>query len=88
MADYEQEQEMEVEALQAILMDDIKEIDPSESGLSTTARCFQIVLSPQDDDFDESAYVPVQLALIFAHTEKYPDEPPLLNVKRFCFLTW
>ncbi|EAY74527.1 hypothetical protein OsI_02417 [Oryza sativa Indica Group] len=79
--DYEQEQEMEVEALQAILMDDIKEIDPSESGLSTTARCFQIVLSPQDDDFDESAYVPVQLALIFAHTEKYPDEPPLLNVK-------
>uniref|UniRef100_A0A0E0JK41 RWD domain-containing protein n=1 Tax=Oryza punctata TaxID=4537 RepID=A0A0E0JK41_ORYPU len=81
MADYEQEQEMEVEALQAILMDDIKEIDPSESGLSTTARCFQILLSPQDDDFDESAYVPVQLALIFAHTEKYPDEPPLLNVK-------
>nr|CAB3477359.1 unnamed protein product [Digitaria exilis] len=79
--DYEQEQEMEVEALQAILMDDIKEIDPSESGIATTARCFQILLSPQDDDFDESAYVPVQLALIFAHTEKYPDEPPLLNVK-------
>ncbi|KAF8671054.1 hypothetical protein HU200_050333 [Digitaria exilis] len=70
---------MEVEALQAILMDDIKEIDPSESGIATTARCFQILLSPQDDDFDESAYVPVQLALIFAHTEKYPDEPPLLN---------
>jgi len=81
MSDYEQEQEMEVEALQAILMDDIKEIDPSESGIATTARCFQILLSPQDDDFDESAYVPVQLALIFAHTEKYPDEPPLLNVK-------
>ncbi|CAD6238256.1 unnamed protein product [Miscanthus lutarioriparius] len=79
--DYEQEQEMEVEALQAILMDDIKEIDPSESGIATTARCFQILLSPQDDDFDESASVPVQLALIFAHTEKYPDEPPLLNVK-------
>ncbi|ONM41408.1 Ubiquitin-conjugating enzyme family protein [Zea mays] len=57
------------------------EIDPSESGIATTARCFQILLSPQDDDFDESAYVPVQLALIFAHTEKYPDEPPVLNVK-------
>ncbi|KAL5229064.1 hypothetical protein ABZP36_017329 [Zizania latifolia] len=81
MADYEQEQEMEVEALQAILMDDITEIDPSESGLGTTARCFQILLSPQDDEFDQSDYVPVQLALIFAHTEKYPDEPPLLNVK-------
>ncbi|KAL5221539.1 hypothetical protein ABZP36_026252 [Zizania latifolia] len=72
---------MEVEALQSILMDDITEIDTSESGLGTTARCFQILLSPQDDDFNESAYVPVQLALIFAHTEKYPDEPPLLNVK-------
>ncbi|XWS18905.1 hypothetical protein CRYUN_Cryun32bG0084800 [Craigia yunnanensis] len=23
----------------------------------------------------------VQLALVFSHTEKYPDEPPLLNVK-------
>lgn len=28
-------------------------------------------------------WLAVQLALIFAHTEKYPDEPPLLNVKRF-----
>lgn len=72
---------MEIEALQAILMDDIKEIDPNESGLSTNYRCFQITLSPQDDDVDEANYTPVQLALIFSHTEKYPDEPPLLNVK-------
>jgi len=27
-----------------------------------------------------------QLALIFAHTEKYPDEPPLLNVSRSVFI--
>ena len=78
--DYVQEQEMEIEALQAILMDDFKglslqfcfllillpyfeclyknfpqcfsvvlvpEIDPSESGLNTSNRCFQITLSPQ-----------------------------------------
>ncbi|XXG48257.1 hypothetical protein AAC387_Pa02g2758 [Persea americana] len=81
MTDYAQEQEMEIEALQAILMDDIKEIDSSESGLYTNSRCFQITLSPQDDDIDESTYTPVQLALIFSHTEKYPDEPPRLNVK-------
>ncbi|XP_072963906.1 uncharacterized protein [Typha angustifolia] len=81
MADYAQEQEMEIEALHAILMDEIKEIDSSESGLTTNNRCFQILLSPQDDDFDESNSVPVQLALIFSHTEKYPDEPPLLNVR-------
>ncbi|XP_058068170.1 uncharacterized protein LOC131217277 isoform X2 [Magnolia sinica] len=81
MSDYAQEQEMEIEALQAILMDDIKEIDSSDSGLSTNNQCFQITLSPQDDDLDESIYTPVELALIFSHTEKYPDEPPLLNVK-------
>ncbi|KAJ0986484.1 hypothetical protein J5N97_004840 [Dioscorea zingiberensis] len=81
MTDYAQEQEMEIEALQAILMDEFEEIDCSESGLATTNRCFRIILSPQDDDIDEANYTPVQLALIFSHTESYPDEPPLLNVK-------
>ncbi|OVA11752.1 RWD domain [Macleaya cordata] len=79
--DYAQEQEMEIEALQAILMDEFEEIDASDSGLNTSNRCFQITLSPQDDDADEPTTTPVQLALIFSHTEKYPDEPPLLNVK-------
>ncbi|XP_010262224.1 PREDICTED: RWD domain-containing protein 1 isoform X2 [Nelumbo nucifera] len=81
MTDYVQEQEMEIEALQAILMDEFKEIDSSESGLNTSNRCFQITLSPQDDDADEARTTPVQLALIFSHTEKYPDEPPVLIVK-------
>ncbi|CAL9145038.1 unnamed protein product, partial [Musa hybrid cultivar] len=79
--DYAQEQEMEIEALQAILMDDIEEIDSSESGLSTQNRCFLISLTPQDNDVDESISTPVKMGLIFSHTEKYPDEPPLLNVK-------
>ncbi|XP_048329321.1 uncharacterized protein LOC107403957 [Ziziphus jujuba] len=82
MTDYTQEQEMEIEALEAILMDEFKEIHSGESGLNTSNRCFQITLSPQDDEADyESTTLPVQLGLIFAHTEKYPDEPPLLNVK-------
>ncbi|KAL5579396.1 hypothetical protein UlMin_011838 [Ulmus minor] len=80
MTDYEQEQEMEIEALEAILMDDFKEIHSGESGLNTSKRCFQIKVSPQDDEIDFDS-TPVQLALIFSHTEKYPDEPPLLNVK-------
>lgn len=29
--------------------------------------------------------IAVQLGLLFSHTEKYPDEPPLLNVKRCTF---
>ncbi|KAJ4717946.1 RWD domain-containing 1 [Melia azedarach] len=81
MTEYVQEQEMEIEALEAILMDEFKEIHSGESGLNTSSQCFQITLSPQDDDADESTTPPVQLALIFSHTEKYPDEPPLLNVK-------
>ncbi|KAF8393492.1 hypothetical protein HHK36_021736 [Tetracentron sinense] len=81
MTDYAQEQEMEIEALQAILMDDFEEIDSSDTGLNTANRCFQITLYPQDDEADESTTTPVQLALIFSHTEKYPDEPPLLNAK-------
>ncbi|XP_054784340.1 uncharacterized protein LOC129291151 isoform X3 [Prosopis cineraria] len=81
MTDYAQEQEMEIEALEAILMDDFKEIHSGESGLSTSNKCYQIKVSAQEDDTDESMTNPVQLALIFSHTEKYPDEPPLLNLK-------
>ncbi|KAE8714761.1 glutamate dehydrogenase family protein [Hibiscus syriacus] len=68
MTDHVQEQEMEIEALEAILMDEFKEIHSGESGLNTSNRCFQITLSPQDDDADQSTTT--------------PDEPPLLNVKR------
>ncbi|KAH6830741.1 peptidase M20/M25/M40 family protein [Perilla frutescens var. hirtella] len=72
---------MEIEALEAILMDDFKEIHPSESGLNTSNRCFEITICPQDDDADEPNIPLVRLALIFSHTEKYPDEPPLLDLK-------
>lgn len=50
MTDYVQEQEMEIEALEAILMDEFKEIHSSESGLNTSNRCFQITISPQEED--------------------------------------
>ncbi|XP_061356619.1 uncharacterized protein LOC133301038 [Gastrolobium bilobum] len=81
MTDYIQEQDMEIEALEAILMDEFKEIHSGESGLSTSNRCFQIKVTAQDDEPDGSITNPAQLALIFSHTERYPDEPPLLNVK-------
>lgn len=81
MTDYKQEQEMEIEALQAILMDDITELDSAESGLKTNFPCFQITISPKDDDEEEPTDVPVRLAIIFAHTDNYPDEPPLLEVR-------
>ncbi|XP_057526619.1 uncharacterized protein LOC130805843 [Amaranthus tricolor] len=81
MTGYLQEQEMEIEALEAILMDEFREIHSGESGLNTSNKCYHITISPQDDDEDHSSTLPVQLALIFSHTEKYPDEPPLLDVR-------
>lgn len=81
MTDYTQEQEMEIEALQAILMDEITEVHPGESGLNTSGKCFQITIVPQDDEAEDAPPMAVQLGLIFSHTEKYPDEPPLINVK-------
>ncbi|KAL0715365.1 hypothetical protein Bca4012_064687 [Brassica carinata] len=82
MQEYKQEQEMEIEALESILADDFKEIHSSESGLNTSNQCFQITVTPQDDDVEESSSIPpVQLGLVFSHTENYPDEVPLLDVK-------
>lgn len=63
MTDYVQEQEMEIEALEAILMEDFREIDCSESGLSTSKRCFQISLSPQDDEADEATTLPGSISV-------------------------
>eukprot|EP00898_Chlorokybus_atmophyticus_P004040 jgi/Chlat1/4637/Chrsp3S05595 len=80
------EQEMEIEALQAILMDDLQEIDPqSTDALKGEGRCFQITLSPKasecNDDEDEPTEIPVRMAFIFAHTPNYPDEPPIIKIR-------
>ncbi|XP_022723764.1 uncharacterized protein LOC111280585 [Durio zibethinus] len=80
--DHVQEQEMEIEALEAIIIDEFREIHSGESGLSTSNRCFQITLSPQDDDAYQLTTLLVQVALVFSSRENYPDVPPLLNVKR------
>ncbi|XP_048636946.1 RWD domain-containing protein 1-like isoform X3 [Brassica napus] len=71
MTEYKEEQEMEIEALESILAHDFKEIHSSESGLNTSNPCFQITVTPQDDDLEESSIPP----------ENYPDEVPLLDVK-------
>ncbi|XP_021294637.1 RWD domain-containing protein 1 [Herrania umbratica] len=56
---------------------------PKENGQAeaTNKTLLKVLIACLDDDTDQSTNTPVQLALIFSHTEKYPDEPPLLNVK-------
>ncbi|GAQ88437.1 hypothetical protein KFL_004280070 [Klebsormidium nitens] len=82
MTDYAAEQEMEIEALEAILMEDLTELeDGAAGGLETDGRCWQIDIKPQGDDEEELTEMPVRIKLVFAHTPNYPDEPPLFNIR-------
>mmetsp|Transcript_26034 Transcript_26034/g.43628 ORF Transcript_26034/g.43628 Transcript_26034/m.43628 type:complete len:211 (-) Transcript_26034:384-1016(-) len=82
MTDYAMEQEMEIEALESILMNDMKEVDgQGPDGLDVDSRCFIITVAPKDEDEDEPTEIPVRLALVFAHTPNYPDEPPLIKLR-------
>ena len=81
MPDYACEQAEEVEALQAILMDDLTQVDGrGPEGLGTDSPCYQVVIRPEGEEAD-SPDIPVLLSLTFAHTPTYPDAPPLLRVR-------
>eukprot|EP00740_Mantoniella_antarctica_P014802 CAMPEP_0181371844 /NCGR_PEP_ID=MMETSP1106-20121128/14352_1 /TAXON_ID=81844 /ORGANISM="Mantoniella antarctica, Strain SL-175" /LENGTH=302 /DNA_ID=CAMNT_0023489083 /DNA_START=46 /DNA_END=954 /DNA_ORIENTATION=- len=88
MTDYLEEQEMEVEALQAILMEDMVVVHGSEGvdlgGVALHAPCYQIAVSAlgdgeEEDEADESQTA--RLGLVFSHTPAYPDEPPLIKCR-------
>ena len=86
MTDYAEDQEMEVEALQSILMDDMAVVTGSEAiDGASHAPCYQISVSPlgdgeeTDPDGDESQTA--RLGLVFSHTPTYPDTPPLIKCR-------
>lgn len=80
--DYKAEQEMEVEALESILMDDFAEVDgPSPSGWSDSVKCYRIGLpTGEAESAPESGVSNMQFDLLFAHTLSYPDEAPLIKL--------
>jgi len=85
------EQEMELEALQAILMDDIVELSDADreelrlDDVGITGKCYRIKVEAVEDA-EPNTFPPV-LGLVFAHTEKYPDEPPFLKLESMSSLT-
>ncbi|KAK3287202.1 hypothetical protein CYMTET_5275 [Cymbomonas tetramitiformis] len=81
--DYAEEQQEEIDALEAILMDEFKEIDDplGSDGIGVESRTFTITIAPKDADEEEPTEIPVRIELVFAHTPKYPEEPPLLRVR-------
>jgi len=68
--DYAEEQEMELEALEAMYMDEYKSID---------ATSFSIRLVPVQGGTEEENHVVVDL--VCKYTPKYPEELPDLSVK-------
>ncbi|KAL3139079.1 hypothetical protein ABBQ32_005875 [Trebouxia sp. C0010 RCD-2024] len=80
--DYSAEQEMEIEALQSILMDDFAELDgPSPSGWSDSVKCYRIGLpTGEAEAMQQSGASSMQFDLLFAHTPSYPDEAPLIKL--------
>lgn len=78
--DYQAEQEMEMEALQSILMDDLQELlDDRPEGWPLSSTAYRIAINPEEaHSGGENEY---RLELVFAHTPNYPDEPPLYKAR-------
>lgn len=80
--DYASEQEMELEALQAILMDDLVVYDGNlPDGWAATGETYKVVIDPADDGVGEEVEYPVKAELLFAHTARYPEEPPSIKLR-------
>lgn len=76
--DYEEEQQMELEALEAILGEDgvIKYIGTIPSGWNEDRPVYKVNVKPETDEDD----MDISFDLLFQHTDMYPEEVPLLKV--------
>lgn len=79
MTDHAADQEMELEALEAILMDDLTPLegDPPADWPSDIT-CYRIVIR-NDEEVAEGDYEK-KMDLLFAHTPNYPDEAPRIKL--------
>jgi hypothetical protein len=77
--DYESEQSMEMEALEAILMDDLQPyVGTTPTPWTSHGTTYKVTINAEDVDEEEASAI---LELMFAHTPTYPDEPPCLRVR-------
>eukprot|EP00877_Chromochloris_zofingiensis_P014495 jgi/Chrzof1/929/Cz01g34050.t1 len=85
--DYESEQAMEMEALEAILMDDMEEYEGTlPEGWNSDTKAYRISIKPADDD-QSTAGDELEMDLLFAHTPSYPDEAPHIKLRSVCGLS-
>jgi hypothetical protein len=79
MTDHAAEQEMELEALEAILMDEISPlVGEPPSDWPSDSTCYRIVIR-NDEEVAEGVYEK-KMDLLFAHTPNYPDEAPWIKL--------
>ncbi|KAG2422333.1 hypothetical protein HYH02_015451 [Chlamydomonas schloesseri] len=80
--DYQGEQDMELEALEAILMDDLIEYDGNlPSGWVAAGKSYKVIIAPEDEEGGDSGDYPLKAELLFAHTPQYPEEPPSYKLR-------
>jgi hypothetical protein len=79
--EHAEQQAMELDALESILAEDLaEETDDVPPGWAPAGRVFRISLAPQlEEGVAEEA--PLRAELVFAHTPRYPDEPPLARAR-------
>ncbi|KXZ44637.1 hypothetical protein GPECTOR_64g131 [Gonium pectorale] len=80
--DYQSEQDMELEALEAILMDDLIEYDGNlPSGWVAAGKTYKVIIAPEDEDGSSAGDYPLKAELLFAHTPQYPEAPPSIKLR-------
>ncbi|KAK9828202.1 hypothetical protein WJX74_002921 [Apatococcus lobatus] len=77
--DYKAEQELEVESLQAIFADQLTEYE-GNTPPGWQGPCYQMAISPSQDELSSSGSAAYEVELVFAHTASYPDEAPHIRV--------
>ncbi|CAD7699871.1 unnamed protein product [Ostreobium quekettii] len=70
---------MELEALQAILMDDLQEYEGMVPDGWGSHQVYRVTIDPLEEG--EEGESNVKLEFIFNHTDKYPEEPPNVRVR-------
>lgn len=78
MTDYVGEQAMELEALEAIFMDDLQIFDGMlPESWAAVGESYKLTIDPTDEGDDPPPPEEEKLAeLIFAHSAEYPGKPP------------
>jgi hypothetical protein len=81
--DHASEQQMEVEALEAIFADELEEYTGISTGPEWPAvgKTYKLEITPREEGEDDDGEDPLEMELIFAHTAQYPEEAPCLRVQ-------